>query len=721
MKHKYLLAISILFLSSQMKGKLLQCDQSKIMSPINLEMPLPYEKFSPSIRFVLPDGNLQMEKIEPNVFKMQGNFGYIQFLEKTREIKEVYFKSPSEHTVQGVKFGMEMQIYAPGDNNDSGVILSKLFQAGDRNNDDLKMLGFGSGKLKSLDIKDIFGILHPVNLKKLQGESEAFINYQGEATIGDCEMVEWIISVETGDIGKDQLKEFRDALKDQKVESKTALSSMRVTQNFNEKLKIKVKKRTHDIKKLSKLRGKSKKYKGKMDIMEKMGELNKLINNNTPISEVLEKKKKEEEKKKKKLKEKKEEEKKKKKLKKEKEEKKKKIEEEKEERKIEKEIKNLKKNEKIKANKEEAKKFKMEIKNLQKEDQDEKNLKKAVEKIKKENEKKEIEKKEEEKKAQKERINQLKSLEKETDEALKKISKVEKDNLKQDNTHTPPIMKKLKPIVEIKRKPQPLKVIIAPADPGIETPQKIKSQELKQEKVIKKKQKKHKNSSLKFIKTPQGRLRMYKILQIGDERIIKVPKNAEFPWRLKSKKFQKKIKNGEIELILTSPDLYPTPEEKDLKFRAIYYYKDAKNKERYIPYLVKVPKDFTPNWDSTVMALPVSSSESKKIAIKHLRRTTILAGIFGKNSKKKAKESEEKPNEKKIKNKRICMKWGLKIVIDKKGNPWRGRKCIEWREITEENFKTIFEEKDKNILNSMGSMKWVVRGLTNMIGASKIV
>jgi carbonic anhydrase len=37
-----------------------------------------------------------------------GDFGSVEFNGHTRAVKKVLFKSPSEHTVQGVQFGLEM-------------------------------------------------------------------------------------------------------------------------------------------------------------------------------------------------------------------------------------------------------------------------------------------------------------------------------------------------------------------------------------------------------------------------------------------------------------------------------------------------------------------------------------------------------------------------------------------------------------------------------------
>lgn len=116
----------------------------------------------------------------------------------------------------------------------------------------------------------------------------------------------------------------------------------------------------------------------------------------------------------------------------------------------------------------------------------------------------------------------------------------------------------------------------------------------------------------------------------------------------------------------------------------------------YIPYIALVPKDFSPPQDSPVTTIPMYNEMSKKVSIKHLRKLS------------KDEQSEEGER-------RICLKWKLKIDFDKKGEATHGRECSVWRTISDKNEKRIFEGKDSNLLNSMGSMKWVVKSLTGGI------
>lgn len=161
-------------------------------------MPLPFEKFEPKLHFIKQDKEVQILRVSPNTYELKADFGYINFLDITREINSVFLKSPSEHTVEGVQFALEMQVYAMGDKNTPGLVVSKLFELGKEVNADLTSLGFGSKTLKGLKVGASKSISEPISLESLVGDSQAFINYQAETTTGNCEMVEWLISVETG-------------------------------------------------------------------------------------------------------------------------------------------------------------------------------------------------------------------------------------------------------------------------------------------------------------------------------------------------------------------------------------------------------------------------------------------------------------------------------------------------------------------------------------------
>ena len=249
----------------------------------------------------------------------------------------------------------------------------------------------------------------------------------------------------------------------------------------------------------------------------------------------------------------------------------------------------------------------------------------------------------------------------------------------------------------------------------------------KQLKLLKKKKKMRKKLIKKLPKS------LHKIFAVVDikkkDMIVNIPPKSILPHEIYSKRMHKVFTEQNIQIINAVKKHFPKPPKKSLQYRVIYFYRpgDAylklmrkyedmllkleknlhishiKRKKTnkyyktmfYIPYIALVPKDYNPPMRATVTSIPMYNQKLKRISIKHLRKS------------KKFFTELHVP-----KMKKVCLKWKLKITFDKHGHAKHGRKCAKWKMISEEKEKTIFEKKDKNLLNSMGSMKWVVRGLT---------
>ena len=592
-----LLALATLLLVNPSLQLRLQCDPKDMISPINLEMPLPYEKFSPMMHFTKPDEALDIKKISPNVYKLEGDFGMINFLGKTHQIKEVYFKSPSEHTVSGVSFAMEMQIHAPGTPSAPGLVISNLFEKqASKVNSELMMMGFGSGKLRHTKTGKSFKVLNPVSLGDVLGDTDSFINYQGEMSAGDCRMVEWLINVETGEIGGDQLIEF---MKDKdpkasKLKARTPGSRTRITQNFNTEVKLKVRKRYKDINKISKVFKK---------MMEKV--------------------------------------------------KKAKIEAEKKRKKLE--------AERRKKAKEEAEK------------------RKKLELARKKKAKEEAEKKRKLELARRKKV--LEKQRKRMEAKRKKIQKMLKERKRLENIR--------------------------------------KKKEAERRKKEAERRKKEELKRLKARFDPKNGILFQEVKITSKKRILEIPKQAVMPFSVTKSKTKKLLKEESVDLFKTPVQLFPPIKKKNLQWRVIFYYipigdrKDRFTKTgmaRFIPHIVKVPKDYNPSYKTPVTAIPIYNEKTKKIAVKHLRKMksrdewekSLLSKLKKKSRKKKKAE-------------KVCFRWTLKIKIDDKGNAKRLRRCTKWMVVKNEVKSTLMDKKKVDLLNSMGSMKWIVKGLVGNV------
>lgn len=603
--------ILCLAISSVLSMKI-RCNAQKLKGPINLNMPLPFEKFRPNLNFVKPDSPIRVVKISPDTYELKGKFGFIEFLGNTREVRKVFIKSPSEHTVEGVQFAMEMQLYASGDKTDAGIVISKLFEKSSEENLDAKMLGFGSGKLKKLKKGEKFMVLEPISLMNLVSDSPAFINYQAETTTGNCEMVEWLISVETGQIGKSQLSEFsKDPTNT--IKAKIATSSLRLTQNFNQELKLKIKKRVSNIKTLSHVKiypseAEIAKQKAQKQLKKKQAEMKR-------------KKKKELRKK------------------------------------------------KIAKNK-------------------------ALLKLKREQAK----------------IAQQKKLAKIKHQKAIKAQKYRKAKQKAEK--------------EKKRK--------AKVKAELERKKKLKLEKVKRIKAKKidamKKQKMSQNKIInKLPKCIRKLFKTFKVYHSG--KIVKIPPRSLLPNEILRKSTQKLLIKQNIHIIEPLTQQFPKPPYHNLQYRVVYFYRPSdkelslmreykkllftlehklnlahlKRKKHkkfptpmfYIPYIALVPKDFNPPSRAPVTTIPMYNYKSKHIMIQHLR--------------KDEEYFTEKPT---LQRKKVCLKWKMKIIFDKKGHAKHGRKCAKWKWVTLDKEKAIFQWKDKSLLNSNSSLKWIVKALS---------
>lgn len=231
-------------------------------------------------------------------------------------------------------------------------------------------------------------------------------------------------------------------------------------------------------------------------------------------------------------------------------------------------------------------------------------------------------------------------------------------------------------------------------------------------------------------KLPKSLHKIYKIVKVTQkDMIVKIPPKSILPHEISRKSIQKLLVEQNIHIIKPEPKLFPKPPKKNLQYRVIYFYRPCSKKQAqmrkyenflfklektltihhekrskkskyfstlfFIPYITLVPKDYNPPPMAPVTTIPMYNSELKRIMIKHLRKDKGYFSEISKPAKRK-----------------VCLKWKLKIVFDKHGHAKRGRKCVKWKWISAEKEKTIFEKKDKNLLNSIGSMKWVVKGLT---------
>ena len=188
------------------------CTDNGLRSPINLEGDMVLQEFTVSTAFT-PSFDSNVTRVSDHVYKLQGDFGRVEFNSRLYDVFGVYFKGPSEHEIAGERLPLELQIVARNQKREHiGMVL--LFRVADLSNPLLSLIGFGKDILSKLDFTDY---LNPqkhtlsdlaLNLQPFMPPSNQWYMYKGHDLNPPCSNITWLISGEPQDITIDQLTDF---------------------------------------------------------------------------------------------------------------------------------------------------------------------------------------------------------------------------------------------------------------------------------------------------------------------------------------------------------------------------------------------------------------------------------------------------------------------------------------------------------------------------------
>lgn len=180
------------------------CSEGKNQSPVNLvadvsadlpELIFDYEKGG-SLKEI-NTGHAIQEGVNP------GN--YIQLLEERFELKQFHFHSPSEHTVDGNYFPMEVHFVHQNEESDF-VVVGVMFAEGERNEimDQLPSFRAKRGEAPREE---------PVDFNELVGGRGDYFLYNGSLTTPPCtEGVQWIVMKQPIIASPEQIQHYHDLL-----------------------------------------------------------------------------------------------------------------------------------------------------------------------------------------------------------------------------------------------------------------------------------------------------------------------------------------------------------------------------------------------------------------------------------------------------------------------------------------------------------------------------
>lgn len=156
----------------------------------------------PAPASILNDGNL---------IRLRWKGGFLHIDGILYELHEAQFHTPSEHTIDGKRYPLEMQMMHKNAKNSDMAILSILFKLDDKDN---KFLGQFLPYIPSLGGNPTMNITGGVNPKGLDLKERHFYQYRGSLTTPPCaEGVVWIVMKKKHKVSPVQVDMLYAALK----------------------------------------------------------------------------------------------------------------------------------------------------------------------------------------------------------------------------------------------------------------------------------------------------------------------------------------------------------------------------------------------------------------------------------------------------------------------------------------------------------------------------
>lgn len=204
------------------------CKTGTKQSPINLSEILHYDSFQ-DLNFTYQDIVLNELSVVDNGHTIQVNYkthdSYLIFKNKKYYLTQFHFHSPSEHTIDNIRFPLGIHLVHKAD--DGSLAVVGLLGKEGKNNLALDKI------FDNLDMNEVLDsarlplhISNKLNAKELFPKKQSYFAYEGSLTTPPCsEGVNWIIFDEQIELSIEQIKQFQ----------KHYYGNYRHTQNLNDR------------------------------------------------------------------------------------------------------------------------------------------------------------------------------------------------------------------------------------------------------------------------------------------------------------------------------------------------------------------------------------------------------------------------------------------------------------------------------------------------------
>ncbi|XAR59991.1 Carbonate dehydratase [Bertholletia excelsa] len=143
--------------------------------------------------------------------KWEGKAGYLEINGTHYELKQCHWHSPSEHTVNGRRFDLEIHLVHESKNNQSAVI-GILYTFGPPDSFLSQMYGHLQALANNGEESRVLGEINP---KQVRISSRSYYRYIGSLTVPPCsEHVVWTIAREVRTVSREQVGTLHDAIHD---------------------------------------------------------------------------------------------------------------------------------------------------------------------------------------------------------------------------------------------------------------------------------------------------------------------------------------------------------------------------------------------------------------------------------------------------------------------------------------------------------------------------
>lgn len=191
---------------AQLSNEFSTCDSGKNQSPIDLSS-MTEAKLAPLVMEYKNGG----KEVIYNGHTVQVNYekgSYLKLDDKSFELKQFHFHTPSENNIKGESFPMEVHLVHSSAKGELAVV-AVMFEMGDENPalaGPWSKLPLNKGETALLDPK--------FNAKSLVPISQEYYRFNGSLTTPPCsEGVRWVVMKSMSEVSQPQVKLFLETLK----------------------------------------------------------------------------------------------------------------------------------------------------------------------------------------------------------------------------------------------------------------------------------------------------------------------------------------------------------------------------------------------------------------------------------------------------------------------------------------------------------------------------